>query len=113
MLREVTLIDLKDYVKKLFQLDIEGKHRDRVIDATKHEIRQYVKRERRKALPEGVDFWDFDCKFGTNQDNAVEIHFATITTLIDEFAKEGGAAFYLELIAKHGVRRARPPQNTE
>lgn len=94
-------------MKKTFQLTIEGKNRDRVLEATKHEIRQYVKRERRKGLPEGVDFWDFDCKFGTSPDNAQGVHFATLTALIDTVAKEGGDAFYLELLAKPGHRTAR------
>jgi hypothetical protein len=97
----------KDAVKKLFKLIIEGKHRDRVLEATKHEIRQYVKRERRKPLPDGVDFWDFDCKFGSSQDSAQPVHFANITELIDAAAKEGNEAFYLELIAKHGFRKAK------
>lgn len=99
--------DQKDNVKKTFQLTIEGKNRDRVLEATKHDIRQYVKRERRKVLPEGVDFWDFDCKFGTSPANAMDVHFATLTALIDAVAKEGGAAFYLELLAKPGHRGAR------
>ena len=94
-------------MKKTFQLNIEGKHRDRVLEATKHEIRQYIKRERRKTLPEGVDFWDFDCRFGTHPDNAQGVHFATLTALIDAVAKEGGDAFYLELLAKPGHRGAR------
>ena len=101
--------DSKDTVKKTFQLNIEGKNRDRVLEATKHDIRQYVKRERRKALPEGVDYWDFDCKFGTTADNALDVHFATLTALIDAVTKEGAAAFYLELLAKPGYRGAREP----
>jgi hypothetical protein len=95
-------------VKKTFQLDIEGKNRDRVIDAVKHEIRKYVKRQRRVPLPEGVDYWDFDCRFGTSADNAAVVHFATITGLIDALAAEGGAAFYLELLAREGRRTAKP-----
>jgi hypothetical protein len=94
-------------VKKTFKLDIEGKNRDRVLDATKHEIRQYVKRERRKTLPEGVDFWDFDCRFGTSLDNAESVHFATLTALIDAVAKAGGHQFYVELLAKPGHRQTR------
>ena len=94
-------------MKKTFKLDIEGKNRDRVLEATKHEIRKYVKRQRRVPLPEGVDYWDFDCKFGSDETNAVVVHFATITELIDALAKEGGAAFYLELLAKPGHRAAR------
>ena len=100
-------------MKKTFQLTIEGKNRDRVLEATKHEIRQYVKRERRKALPDGVDFWDFDCKFGTSADNAQGVHFATLTALIDAVATEGGDAFYLELLAKPGLRTARATPESE
>jgi hypothetical protein len=103
----VTQTESKDIVKKVFKLNIEGKNRDRVLEATKHEIRQYVKRERRKLLPDGVDFWDFDCKFGTASDNAQGVHFATLTALIDAVAKEGGDAFYLELLAKPGHRQAK------
>lgn len=95
-------------MKKTFQLSIEGKNRDRVLDAIKHEIRKYVKRQRRVALPEGVDYWDFDCRFGTSEENATGVHFATIIALIDTVAKDGGDAFYLELLAKTGHRTARP-----
>jgi hypothetical protein len=94
-------------MKKTFQLTIEGKNRDRVLEATKHEIRQYIKRERRKTLPEGVDFWDFDCRFGTHPDNAQRVHPATLTALIDAVAVAGGDAFYVELLAKPGLRGAR------
>ena len=94
-------------MKKLFLLDIEGKNRDRVIEATKHEIRKYIKREQRKPLLEGVDYWDFDCKFGSSAENATDVHMATLTALIDAVASEGGAAFYLELLAKPGHRVAR------
>ncbi|WP_296445758.1 DUF6172 family protein [Rhodoferax sp. UBA5149] len=94
-------------MKKTFKLNIEGKHRDRVLEATKHEIRKYVKRQRRVPLPEGVDYWDFDCKFGTSAENATVVHFATITSLIDAVAQAGGDAFYLELLAKNGYRSAK------
>jgi hypothetical protein len=95
-------------VRKTYQLIIEGKHPDRVLDAVKHDIRKYVKRQRRVPLPEGVDYWDFDCKFGTSKETAVPVHFGEIMGLIDAVAKEGGAAFHLELLAKNGHRKARP-----
>lgn len=94
-------------MKKTFKLNIEGKNRDRVLEAIKHEIRKYVKRQRRVPLPAGVDYWDFDCRFGTSADNATVVHFATITGLIDAVAKDGGDAFYLELLAKNGYRKAK------
>ena len=95
-------------MKKTFPLNIEGKNRDRVVEATKHDIRKYVKRQLRVALPEGVDYWDWDCRFGTSAETAAVVHFATLTKLIDDLAAADGTAFYIELIAKNGVRTARP-----
>ena len=95
-------------MKKIFQLHIEGKNRDRVLDAIKHDIRKYVKRQRRVPLPEGVDFWDFDCRFGASEEAAAVVHFATILPLVDAASKEGANAFYLELLAKEGRRTYRP-----
>ena len=63
-------------MKKTFPLKAEGKNPERMLEATKHEIRKYIKRERRRDLPEGVDFWDFDCKFGTSSETASVAHLA-------------------------------------
>ena len=95
-------------MKKTFKLTIDGKNRDCVLDSIKHEIRKYVKRERRRPLPEGVDFWDFDCRFGPTEADAVVVHFATVIGLIDAIVKEGGDQFYVEILASHGRRQARP-----
>ena len=95
-------------MKKTFKINIDGKNRDRVLEAVKHEIRQYMKRERNKALPAGVDFWDFDCRFGLSQETAAGVHVANITALVDAAAQDGADAFYLELIAKPGIRKKRP-----
>jgi hypothetical protein len=102
------MTDLRAPMRKTFNLNIEGKNRDRVLEATKHEIRKYVKRQRRVPLPEGVDFWDFDCKFGASADNAATIHFAELTEKIDALVQAGGDSFYLELLAKDGVRSSKP-----
>ena len=95
-------------MRKTYVLHIEGKNRDRLLEASKHDIRKYVKRERSRALPEGVDYWDFDCKFGADEASAEPVHFATLTGLIDTVAHEGGAQFYVEVVTKHGHRTARP-----
>lgn len=94
-------------MKKTFQLKPEGKHPDRLLEAIKHEIRKYVKRQRRVPLPAGVDFWDFDCRFGVSEAAAQSVHFATLTALMDGIAREGGDAFYVEILAKNGHRQAR------
>ena len=95
-------------MRKTYQLNVEGKNRDRLLDASKHDIRKYVKRERGRVLPDGVDFWDFDCKFGSNEATAAVVHFATLMGLIDALALEGGEQFYVEVVTKHGRRTARP-----
>src|SRR5438445_150104 len=69
-------------MKKTFQLKAEGKHPDRVLEAVKHEIRKYIKRERRRELPAGADFWDFDCKFGLTPESAAVAHPGNLTELI-------------------------------
>jgi len=94
-------------MKKTFPLIIEGKNPARLLEATKHEIRKYIKRERRRALPEGVDFWDFDCRFGATQELATPIHLAEVTPHIDAMVESGGTQFYLEILAKHGHRQHR------
>jgi predicted N-acyltransferase len=100
-------------MKKTFPLAIEGKNRDRVLEAVKHEVRKYVRRERRRALPEGVDFWDFDCRFGPTEAEAVVVHFATLTEHMDSVAKAGGNQFFVEILASHGHRQQRPASQTQ
>jgi len=95
-------------VRKTYPLHIEGKHPDRVLDAVKHDIRKYVKRQRRVVLPEGVDYWDFDCRFGLSGDTAAAVHFGNLIEQIDAAAKAGATAVYVELLAKNGHRKARP-----
>ncbi|HCY16368.1 MAG: hypothetical protein A2Z93_14245 [Curvibacter sp. GWA2_64_110] len=97
-------------MRKTYQLNIEGKHRDRVLDAVKHDIRKYAKRQRRAALPEGVDFWDFDCKIGLSAEAAAPVHFGNLIEQLDAAAKEGAAAVYVELLPRHGHRKAKPAQ---
>lgn len=94
-------------MKKVFKLHIEGKNSDRVMEAIKHEVRKYVKRERAKTLPAGVDFWTFDCKFGVTAEVAEVLHVGEITKKMDEVALVGGDSFYVEIIAAHGIRKPR------
>lgn len=95
-------------MKKTFQLAIEGKNRDRVVDAVKHEIRKYLKRERRRPVPEGADYWDFDCRFGRTEAEAATTHLGNLMELINAAVADGAGSFYVELLAKPGVRKRRP-----
>ena len=94
-------------MKKTYTLNIEGKNRDRLLDASKHDIRKYVKRERAKPLPAGVDFLDFDCKAGSSDEVAAPVHFAEIMATVDALVKDGADQFYVEITSKPGHRTAR------
>jgi hypothetical protein len=76
----------------------------RAIEAIKSELRKYVKRERNKQLPEGVDFWDFDCKVGETANNALPLHVAEINSALDHALADEWAAVYFEILAKPAVR---------
>lgn len=95
-------------MRKTYPLRPEGKHPDRVLDAVKHDIRKYVKRQRRVPLPEGADFWDFDCRLGASKEAAEPLHFATLIAQLDALAKGGAEAAYVELLAKTGQRTRKP-----
>ena len=77
------------------------------LAALKHRIRKYLKRERRKGLPEGVDFWDFDCRVGPQEDAAEPVHVAELIQRIDTLAADGGTHVYVEILAKPGHRSVR------
>lgn len=85
---------------------------DRMIEGAKHDIRKYLKRERRRELPEGVDFWDFDCKFGDAEAEAKVVHLAEMNACIDAAAARNLPSFYVEIIAKPG-RRVKKPNGGE
>ncbi len=94
-------------MKRTFQLQIEGKKPERVLDSIKHEVRKYLKRERRRLLPLGTDYWDFDCKFGVTEESSEVVHLSAIIPRIDEISKANGTQLYVEIIAKAVKRKPR------
>jgi len=100
-------------MKKNFPLQAEGKHPDRVLEAVKHEIRKYFKRERNRDVPKGVDFWDFDCKVGLSADSAEVVRVGSVIEAVDAAAKSGAASVYVEILSKHGVRVPKAKEDHE
>jgi hypothetical protein len=79
------------------------------VDAVRGDVKKYLKRERRKELPDGFDFWDFDCKFGPTAEEAKVIHVAEIGKCINAAEAEQLGSFYLEILAK-ATRRTKKPK---
>lgn len=89
-------------MKKTFSLTSEKKAPARQVEWVKHEIQKYLAREKRKSLPENVDYWDFDCRFGKTEDAAEKVFVNEIRSKIDEVVMDGAETFYLEILAKPG-----------
>ena len=91
-------------MKKTFSLSHAKLATARLVDSIKNEVKKYSKRERNKQLPTGVDYWDFDCKYGKNEEEAQVVHLTEINKSIDSAVKDELASFYLEILVKEGVR---------
>ena len=72
---------------------------------------KYLKRERRKDLQTGVDFWDFNCKFGPSAEDATVVHVAEIGKFIDAAEEEKLESFYVEILAVPGHRTKKPKRD--
>ncbi len=92
-------------MKKNFSLTSPNHKPDRQLEFVKHEINKYLARERRKAFPEGVDYWDFDCQCGATADAASVVRVTEIGKAIDAVAASGASSVYVEILAKPGVRK--------
>jgi hypothetical protein len=91
-------------MKKTFPLTAPGHQPPRVIEQIKSDIRKYVKRERKKKLPEGVDFWDFECQVGQGEAAPEKKHVEEVIPAIDQAAAAGCASVYIEILAAPGHR---------
>jgi len=91
-------------MKKTFKLTHPKLEVPRLVEAIKHEVRKYLKRERRKKLPKGVDFWDFDCRMGVDEASSRVVHVSDINKSIDQAESKQLESFYLEILAKPGRR---------
>lgn len=94
-------------MKKTFVLTHPKLQPARLVDSIKYEIKKYLKRERNKTLPEGMDYWTFDSRFGASEASAVEIYISEINEHIDAVVAQQLPEFYVEIVArasKHGPR---------
>ena len=87
-------------MKKLFPLTHPKIRPARLVDSIRAEMNKYIKRERNKKLPDGVDFWDFDCKVGASMETATDTHVSAVSKAIGDILDAGNEAVYLEIESK-------------
>ena len=97
-------------MKKTFKMSHPKIKVPRLVEAIKYEVKKYIKRERGKALPPNVDFWDFDCRFGVDEARSEVIHLSAINKAISEAEEQQLESFYLEILAKPGYRSKKPKE---
>lgn len=93
-------------MRKTFPLTDPRHEPPRVVAAIKNDVRKYLKRERGKKLPEGADFWDFECKVGKTEPGD-KTHVGDLTKAIDTAAEQGWPSVYIEILAKPATRRTK------
>ena len=99
-------------MKKTFNLNHPKIKADRLFEASRFDVKKYIKRERGKILPKGADFWDFDCRFGDTEEEAKVIHLADIGKHISDAQDRGLESFYLEILAKPASRSKKPKETS-
>ena len=100
-------------MKKTFKMTHPKIKVPRLAEAIKYEVKKYIKRERRKTLPPGVDFWDFDCRYGADEESCEVIHISAINPSISQAEEQQLESFYLEILVKPGHRTKRPKEDLD
>jgi len=87
-------------MKKTFKLEHPKIKVPRVVDSVKHDIKKYLKKERKNTLPAGAKYWGFDCKLGASEETAVEVQLPTLSKSIDALVEKNSMTIYVEITAK-------------
>ena len=91
-------------MKKIFYFNQENKHRDRALESIKYDVRRYIKRERKKKLPDEESYWDFDCRFGQNSDAAETLKSSEVIAALESAHNAGWDHCYVEIIVKQVMK---------
>ncbi len=97
---QVASYSSRNSMKKTFNLEHPKIKVPRVVDSVKHDIRKYLKKERKKPLPSGTKYWGFDCKFGQSEETAVEVHLSSLMKNIDDLVANNIMTIYVEIQPK-------------
>jgi hypothetical protein len=99
-------------LKKTFELQAANKKPERVSDSIKNELRKYIKRERKKKLPDDALFWDFECRFGQTSDTAESLSASELIKALDRAYAASWEKCYIEIISKPSTK-SKPASDTQ
>ena len=99
-------------MKRVFNLTHPKIKPARLVDSAKHEVKKYMKKERARPLEPGVDYWDFEVKFGKDEASAQPIHPKEINQYMDNAEQNGEERFFVDIQPIAGVRSYVAPFET-
>jgi len=94
-------------MNKTYKLIEEKRDKDRVVEAIKHEVRKYIKREKNKPLPTGVDFWKLECKISKDSNELAFVEFQNLINTIDILVSEEAEVLNIEILSFEGIRKPK------
>ncbi len=94
-------------MNKTYKLIEEKRNKDRVVEAIKHDVRKYIKREKNKSLPTGVDFWKLECKISKDSDELAVIEFQNLIKTIDTLVSEDAEILNIEILSFEGIKKPK------
>jgi len=96
-------------MRKTFPLHLPDKTDSQVMTALQLTLNKYVKRERRKPLPEGARGWTLLCRLGTSQETAQPCEWPNVHSGIQAIARAEHPEVYVEIIAAPSMRALAAP----
>lgn len=87
-------------MKKTFPLHLPDQTDSRVIATLHATLNKYVNRERRKALPEGADRWNFQCRVGATLETSQPCQLSEIRAGIKAAVLAEQPGVYVEILAE-------------
>jgi len=103
-------------VKKIFKLTDEKKAPERIVEAIKHELRKYVKREQnKKSESETKLFWETQCRFGKSEAESNEMGFDALIKELDTVIAAGWSECFIEVVvsSKEWEPKPKSEESTE
>ena len=95
-------------MKKTFPIRLPDQTDSRVLADIQVTLNKYVKRERRKALPEGANGWNFQCRVGASPETALPCQLAEIPAGIAAAALAEHPGVSVEILAEPRLKPTVP-----